>query len=224
MKVRLMRKPVSLILFLAVLSIVVSACGTPPPLKSDKYLDDNSLITENPCGPPCFRGITVGQTTYTDALTKIQGDTAFTGITKDENPSRAAWTTTGGEACCQIVASAEGLIDAIVIKLAPKITVKQLIEKYKDPTYVTPVDYSAEESALALIWPDKGMVIWVLTGDANSSLDESDPVVASIYLNPASFPELLKTATLQGWNGYQAYNAYKTQTPVVTPAITATPG
>jgi len=224
MKVRLMRKPVSLILFLAALSVLVSACGTPPPLKSDKYLNDNSLISQDPCGPPCFRGITVGQTTYTDALTKIKGDTTFSGVQTDDNPPRAAWNTAAGEPCCQIVANKDtGLIDAIVLKLAPNTTVKQLVDKYKEPTYVTPVDYSADEAALALIWPDTGMVIWVLVGDPNASLDESDPVVAAIYLNPASFPDLVKTATLQGWNGYQSYSAYKTQTPVVTPAITVTP-
>src|SRR4051794_7270085 len=111
-----MRKPVSLILFFAVLSIVVSACGTPPPLKSDKYLSDNSLISQDPCGPPCFRGITVGQTTYTDALTKIKADTTFTSVQTEDNPPRAAWNTAAGEACCQIVANKDtGLIDAIVV-------------------------------------------------------------------------------------------------------------
>jgi hypothetical protein len=220
-----MRKPVVLILFLVMLSVVVSACGSPPPLKSDKYLNDASLISDTPCGPPCFRGITVGQTTFTDALSMVKADTTFTSVQTEENPQRAAWNTAAGEPCCQIVANKDSnVIDAIVVKLAPTMTAKQLIDKYGPPTYVTPVDYSAEEVALALIWPEKGIVVWVVTGDATSALDESDPVVAAIYLVPSSFPDMIKTATLQGWNGYQSYATYKTQTPVVTPAITPTPG
>ncbi len=224
MKVRPMRKSFLVIALLAILSVVVSACAAPAPLKSDKYLNDNSLISQDPCGPPCFRGITIGQTSYTDALSKVKADTAYASVQTDTNPPRAAWNTAAGEPCCQMVANQDtGLIDAIVVKLAPKLTIKQIVDKYGPPKYITNVDYSPQEVALAVIYPEQGLVLWALTGDPNSTLAENDPIVAAIYLNPASFPDLIKTATLQAWNGYLPYQTYKNATPIVTPAITATP-
>jgi hypothetical protein len=195
----------------------------PPLLKSDKYLDDISLITKKPCGPPCFRGITVGQTNFTDALIIIRSDPTFAGVETQINPQRPSWNTAAGEPCCQIVANPDTeLIDAIVVKLAPKMITRQLIDTYGPPTYVTTVDYSDQEVALPLIYPEQGVVIWVLTGDPQSSLDPNDPIVALIYLNPAIFPDLIMTATLQGWNGYGSYQTYKNAPPVVTPLYSPT--
>src|SRR3954471_19155346 len=65
----LMKKGFPLVVVFIVVSLFVSACGSPPPLKSDKYLGDTSLVSgDASCAPPCFRGITVGKTTFSDAL------------------------------------------------------------------------------------------------------------------------------------------------------------
>ena len=50
-----------------------------------------------------------------------------------------------------------------------------------------------------------------------------DPVVVVLYLAPGDFPNLLATATLQGWNGFLPYKTYKDATPIVTPRVTVTP-
>src|SRR4051812_19240349 len=90
---RFMRKALPLLAVFVIASLVLSACGSPPPLKSDKYLDDTSLV--NPpadCAPPCWRGITVGKTTFTDAVTKVKGDAAFKDVQSNDKPPQALWS------------------------------------------------------------------------------------------------------------------------------------
>ncbi len=220
-----MRKASVSIVALVILGLLVSACGTPPPLKSGKYLDDTSLITgSETCAPPCFRNIVVGQTTFTDALSKVKADSGFANVQSQDKPPAAAWGAAGGDACCQMTANQDtGLIDALLVKVKPTMTVKQVIDKYGTPDYTTVVDYSAEEVAIGLIFSKVGLVTWVTPGDANSTLKESDPVVIVLFLDPKEFSKLRDTSTLLGWNGFLPYQTYKNATPVVTPRVTLTP-
>jgi hypothetical protein len=221
-----MKKALLILTLLALASVALSACSPPPPLKSDKYLKDSSVISTTPCGPPCFQGIVVGQTTFSDAVAKIKASPLFANVQTQENqgkPAQAAWTTAGGEACCQMTTDDKGVINALLVKLTPDVTAGALIQKYGKPDYVTSVDYSQTEVALALIFPKPGVVAWVTPGDPNSTLKPADPVVVVLYLNPADFKNLLDTATLQAWADYLPYQTYKNATPVVTPRVTATP-
>ncbi len=224
-----MRK-VSLVIVLMFVGAVLAGCSAPPPLKSDKYLNDRSLVLGEPCAPPCFQGITVGQTTFVDAVSKAKENKLFSNVQSqektDQAPAQAAWATVGGESCCQITADpATGLVDAILVRVAPVMTLQEVIAKYGDPAYVSVLsnDYSPTEVAMGLIYPKSGNIIWVMPGDANSTVDENDPVVVVLYLKPESFTQLLDTATLQGWDGYKSYQKYKTNTPALTPRVTLTP-
>lgn len=223
----MIRKTSALLALLIVASLTLSACSPPPPLVSDKYLNDTSLISATPCGPPCFQNITIGQTTYSDAVSKLKANTLFSNVQSTDptqsNPGTANWTTAGGEACCQFTTDDKGIVNALLVKLSPGVTAKQLIDKYGNPTYVTGVDYSSTEVALALIFPKLGLIAWVTPGDSTSTLKETNPVVVALYSDPAHFNDLLATATLQGWNGYLSYQVYRTATPVITPRITDTP-
>ena len=219
----MIRKTSVLLALLIVAALTLSACSPPPPLVSDKYLNDTSLLSATPCGPPCFQNITIGQTTFTAAVTAIKANALFSNVQSQDSPPQADWDTAGGEACCQLTADDKGIVNALLVKLAPGVTTKQLIDKYGTPTYVTGVDYSSTEVALALIFPKLGLIAWVTPGDATSTLAESDPVVVALYSDPAHFDDLLATATLQGWNGYLPYQVYRTATPVITPRITDTP-
>jgi hypothetical protein len=210
---------------LVIFGLLVTACGAPPPLKSETYLDDTSLVTgPDTCAPPCFRGIVVGKTTFTDALSKVKADAGFASVQSQDKPPAAAWAAAGGDACCQMTANQDtGLIDAMLVKVKPRMTVAQVIGKYGKPGYTTVVDYTPEEVAIGLIFPKVGLVTWVTPGDANSTLKQSDPVVIVLYLDPKDFGKLLDTSTLLGWNGFLPYQTYKNATPVVTPRVTLTP-
>jgi hypothetical protein len=213
-----------------VVALILAGCGTPPPLVSNKYLNTRSLIgggTDPNCAIACFEGIKLGETTFADALSKVRADTVnFSNVQSQDSPPQAAWATKDGEACCQLTGDADtGLVDAILLRVAPVMTVGEVVAKLGEPKYVSvlPQDYSESETALGLVYPEQGNVVWVMPGNAQSSIDASDPVVIVLYLDPKKFPELLDTAILQGWTGYGPYATYKAATPVVTPRITLTP-
>lgn len=211
---------------LLVLVSLVAGCGTPPPLVSQKYLNDNSLISEQPCGAPCFQDITVGQTTFADALSKVRANTLFKDVQSQDDPPQAAWATADGEPCCQMTANKDtGLVDAILLRVAPVMTVADVIAKYGEPEYVSVLqqDYTPEEAAIGLVYPKQGNVLWVMPGNAESTIDETDPVVIVLYLNPQEFDTLIETASLSAWEGYKALSEYRQSTPVVTPKYTLTP-
>ena len=221
-----MRKASFSVILFVVLSIVLGACGSPPPLKSDKYLADTSLLSQDPCAPPCFQEITAGKTTFTDALDIVKKKTdLFSNVQSQDNPKQAVWSTKDGETCCQIVANDNtGIIDIILVRVKPTMTVSQVIAKYGPPKYISAVDYTPDESALTLIFPDVGLVTWIVPGDAKSSVTENTPVVAVLYLTAAKLSEQIDMAALQGWDGYKSYEIYKAATPIITPKITVTPG
>jgi hypothetical protein len=223
-----MKKAFVLITAVSILAVFAVACGAPPPLKSDKYLNDTGLVaTEDAaCASPCFHGIIPGKTTFTDALSKVKADSAFTNVQSNDNPPGAGWSVAGsGEACCQMTANKDkSIVDALVVKVAPKMTLQQVIDKFGQPKYTFPVNYTAEEVAIAVIYPDKGIVAWVSPGNADSTVDGNAKVVIVLYFNPADWEtKYLPTGELQAWAGFQPYKAYQTATPVITPRITPTP-
>src|SRR5450432_2213574 len=211
---------------LVIIAIFVAGCGTPPPLKSDKYLQDTSfLASDGPCTTPCFHDIVPGKTTFTDAVTTLKADKAFSNVQTQDKPPQAGWSTAAGEDCCQVTADQDsGLVNALLVKVAPTMTLQQVIEKYGAPKYVYTVDYTADEVAVAVIFPDKGLVTWVSPGNDQSNVDGSSKVVIVLYINPTDWEKVLDTATLQAWNGFQSYQSYKNSTPVVTPKVTPTAG
>jgi hypothetical protein len=199
---------------------------TPPPLKSDAYLHDNSLISQDSCGPLCFRGITINETTYFDAVTKIKADPLFSNVQIQYNPLQAAWSTKDGVGCCQLTSDqTTGLVNYIVVRTAPIMSLGDVIAKYGEPPYtsVSTDDYSPDEVALGLVYPKTGNVIWIMPGNVNSNVTASSPVVMVSYFDPRSFDGLLVTATLEGWLGYKPYRVYKAAPPVLTPRVTLTP-
>ncbi|HRE47810.1 MAG TPA: hypothetical protein PLD47_08795 [Aggregatilineales bacterium] len=225
-------RTLSILLALIVMGTILAGCGSQPPLKSVDYLDDLSLISDDPCAAPCFAEIIPGKTTFADAVAKVEANkTRFKDLQKQDNPPQAAWadgSKANGQACCQVTANANtGLVDAILIRIAPNVTVKQILAKYGDPEYVSVVqqDYSSDEAVIGLVYPKTGNVLWVMPGNGSSDLDENDPIVLALYFDPAAFGDLLDTATLSKWEGFKTLAAYRAATPIVTPkpTLTATP-
>ena len=54
-----------------------------------------------------------------------------------------------------------GIVDAILLRVAPAMTVDEIIQKLGEPPYVSVLtaDYSATETALGLVYPETGNVI-----------------------------------------------------------------
>jgi hypothetical protein len=218
-----MRKPFVVLSVFAVLGIFLAGCGAPPPLKSDKYLNDTTLIADD-AKPQTFHDIVIGQTKFVDAMNSLKADPAFENVQNQENPPAANWSAKGGEFCCQMSADKDtGLVNAILVRVAPNITAKQVIDKYGEPKFVNTADYSDKEVVLTFIYPDEGIIAWVAPGDASSTVAENSPVVMYMYFDKKDWQRIQDQGTFQGWMGFKAFADYKAATPIVTPAVTPTP-
>jgi peptidylprolyl isomerase len=187
------------------------------PLKSDTYLDDTSLITGTPCAAPCWNKMTPGLSKLEEAQTILKADSRFANVGIKGSGNILTATTAAGVVCCDITADRGGIIRSIQMRVAPKMQVKQLIEKFGEPAYLTTADYSPTEVAVALIFPKVGVVAWASPGDPTSALKPESPIVIVVYFSMDQVDNLVKTARLQGWSGYVAYSAIKAATPIVTP-------
>ncbi|MEP7286843.1 MAG: hypothetical protein ABI947_13870 [Chloroflexota bacterium] len=222
-----MKKILGLTVAFVIFGALLAGCGAPPPLKSDKYLKDTSLLSQDAsCSGPCFHGIIVGKTNFSDALTTIKADPTFDNVQSQDKsgdkPAGASWAAKDGDPCCQLSATLEGVVSAMLVKVAPTMTAQQVIDKFGQPKFVNPVDYTDKEVAVAMVYPEKGLVAWVTPGDSTSQLAANSPVVMVLFLDPNDWDKIKDTATLQGWNGFLPYQTYKNATPVVTPRITPT--
>src|SRR5262249_53437546 len=70
-----------------------SPSSAAPPIVSDKNLNDTSLISGKPCGPPCFQDITLGQTSFSTAIALLKQNPLFSDVQSQANPPEADWAT-----------------------------------------------------------------------------------------------------------------------------------
>jgi len=210
------------------LLLLGAGCLPQPTLRSELFLDDDSVITGEPCGAPCWRNITPGVTPWTEALEIIRADTTLSGLevnTEEEGVVQAVWQKAGSEQyCCRLLADSEAdTVSYLFLALSPKTIVDSVLTTYGEPEYVTTFEFTDSESVVQLVYAEVPMVVSVLVGDAQSSLLANSVVVAVLYMSPEEMVLILDTTELQAWAGYQPYSAYSQATPVVTPRVTLTP-
>lgn len=202
MKVRLS----ALILFLVLL---ITACSAPP-LRDERYLKDNSLLTDTPCASPCWMTIVPGETSMRDARIVIEDDARFTGLEeiKDDASERRLlnFQVKDGLPCCQIYSTEDGkTVETILTYLAPdQVTVGQLIEKYGEPDYGIGVEATAEEATVALFYPDVPLVAYAFaSGLATGEITPDSEVILAVYLTAAGMNQIIAANNLYAWDGYQ---------------------
>lgn len=219
-----------LLLGLASLVLLATACLPAPQLRNDNLLQDTSLITGDPCEAPCWRGIIPGETDWNDALDIIEDSDDFTELTTEtvENDTiiRAVWQQgEDGESCCQMFSSEDGeIVNIIFLQRAPVMVLSEVIEVWGDPDYVVGVEFSADQAIMNLFYVDVPMVLYVfLPGTEEGELTEDSEIIGTLYITPDDINEILETNNLHVWEGYQSYTAYEEGEFEVTPIATPTP-
>ncbi|HVU11751.1 MAG TPA: hypothetical protein VHD90_10745 [Phototrophicaceae bacterium] len=211
------------------LVLLLAACSPPPPLRDDTLLQDTSLLSDSDpsCALPCWRGITPGKTSWNDALTKLQADTTIENVnvqSDDQSSAKVAdFQQKGGTSCCQMITEDGNNVTVIFLRVAPKMSLGQLIEAQGEPKYVIGSPYTDTEAVMNLIYPDKSLVIYAFVAGTTGTLSASSEIVGVLYMQPSDMDLLLKTSNLDAWAGYKSYEIYSTATYQVTPSITLTP-
>lgn len=211
-----------------ILVFIVAAC-TPPNLRNEKFLHDNSLfeVDEN-CTAPCWMGITPGVTEWSDALTIVEDlpnvDAPQTQTAEDGPAIGALWKETNGDDCCQMVTTDGETVSWILLQLAPTRTLKELIDAQGEPTYVVGTPGNEEQAVINLFYPEKGLVVFIfVAGAAEGRLSDSSEVIGAYFLEPEGMETILTQSNLYAWDGYQSFSAYAPDAEGADFAITAIP-
>lgn len=219
-----------LLLSLAALAtlIVLSGCSAPA-LRDPNLLQDTSLITGEPCGAPCWRGITPGVTTWSDALTILEDDATLESINQQQDEETGAriadWQQRSGTAgCCQMYSADGEIVDLVFVRVAPTMTLSELFEVHGEPTYALSTEFSGDQAIINLIYPETPMVIYAFVAGNQGALSETSEVIGILYLTQDDMELLVSTSNLHAWTGYAPYSEYSPEAEFeVTPSITVTP-
>jgi hypothetical protein len=211
----------------ALLVILLTACGAPPELRNPDYLTDTSLIDSEPCGAPCFRGITPGETQWRNALTILEDDTFLTdvNITEDQDSEGIAATfqRVDGIPCCLVYSEDGTTVSQILLQLAPDMTVSQVLDTLGDPAYVSGAELSPEQASIALYYPEKQTIVYSFVAGQTGQLTANSEIFAVLYVEPAAMEDVITYSDLYAWRGYQSYAGYidgeydKTAAPTLEP-------
>ncbi|MFN8529847.1 MAG: hypothetical protein U0670_14680 [Anaerolineae bacterium] len=207
---------------------LLSACS-PPNLRDPQLLQDNSLTASGDCTAPCWRGITPGVTSWNDAYIRLQDDGTLENVTVQTDPNSPAkvaeFQQKGGTAgCCQMYSEDGQIVDLLFLRLAPSVSLGQLIEAHGEPTYALSTEYSGDQSIINLVYPDVPMVIYAFVPGATGALSATSEIIGVLYMTPTNMQLLIETSSMHAYTGYAAFSEYATDQPFeVTPEITLTP-
>lgn len=222
-----MKFRVLFLILMVVVALLVAACAPAPELRNENFLQDTSFIDADPCGAPCWRGITVGETQWGDALTLIEDDPTLSGLeTRTADDSEiigAIWSQADGDGCCQMYSEGGEVVDVLILQTAPLVTLGEVVDVHGDPSYLIGETLSDDQGVFSLFYPDLDMLIYTFVAGEAGALSETSEVIGFGYFSPERMDLLLLTNDLHAWEGYQSYDAYMSTDFEVTQSVTLTP-
>ncbi len=216
---------------LIVLAFLLASCAPAPELRDSTLLQDESLIDRSgDCEAPCWRGIVPGETPWRDALTLVEDDATLTNLQLEQVPDSAAivaaFQGAGSEQpCCQLLTREGNTVDVIFLRIAPNISVRDVIEAWGEPQYALGSPFSDGQAIMNLIYSDVPMVVVAFVAGTEGSIVPSSEVIGAWYMTASDMELLVGTTALHFWEGYDAFSAYDAEegTYDTTPSITLTP-
>jgi hypothetical protein len=211
--------------------LLIAACAPPPVLRNDKLLNDDSLLTNEPCAAPCWRGITPGETPWSDALTILEDETEFALDPPQDDPDSEAigvqWKQTEGDPCCQMISEDGETVSLLFLQTAPDVTIGEMFESQGEPTYAVGNPVTDDQAVVLLVYPEKQMVVLGFVPGKEGELSEDSEVIGIWYITPENMELFTQTNNLHDWEGYQPFSIYTSEVDPsefeVTPSITLTP-
>ncbi|MXX50579.1 MAG: thioredoxin domain-containing protein, partial [Chloroflexi bacterium] len=175
-------------------------------LLNDGFLNDNSLLTGEPCAAPCWQGIKPGETSLAEALEIVEQLDGMTVVNRSEDT--AVFASASGTPCCQIASQGSEYVATMLFQFAPKISVGDLIAAHGEPRFVTGQPFSASEYMLMLYYPETPMLLYAHVAGEDGRLSEASPIVSAIYATPEAFQNAFAARPFDNWKGYLRYSEY----------------
>jgi hypothetical protein len=182
------------------------------------------------CAPPCWRGIIPGETRWSDALTIIEDDSTLEGLeiqsAEDSAAVGAQFRNVGGQRpCCQIFSSDGNTVDAVILTVAPTLTLGQLIDVWGEADYALANQFSEGQALLNVVYEDVPMVVTLFLEGTEGAAAPNSEIISIWYMTENDMRVLITTNNLHLWEGYAPYGAYDDEegTFDITPSVTLTP-
>lgn len=207
------------------LVMVAAACAPPPELRNEGYLQDTSLIDGEPCGPPCWRGIIPGETSWSEARSILEDDPTLSDveIRDEEETGEIALTfrRVDGVPCCLLYTENGELVDQMLFQLAPQMTLAQIVEEYGEPAYLSLSEVSDDQAAAALYYPDILSIVYAFVAGKNTGTISADSeIFAVLYVRQNDMDLVVENSSLYIWDGYASYQDYAGRDFDITPIPT----
>lgn len=213
---------------LLVLAVTIVACAAPPELLNESFLQDTSLIDGEPCGPPCWNGITPGETSWRDTVTQLEDDPNAIDIQTESDEETGAqalsWQPQDGVPCCIVFSSDGETVDQLLLQLAPQMTTAEVFEAHGEPSFVTLSEFSADQASAALYYPDIQTIVYVFIEGVEGAITPESPVFAVLYATEDDIDEAISLSELYVWDGYASYADYAEREFDITPEPTVEGG
>ena len=183
---------------------LLTACAAPqcdrgiPDLLPGKTLGDvdTSLRSGEPCAPPCWQGLTPGESTATDAidvlksLSFVQEDSILRrdlGALDRETIDWHSSVSNGGSG--YIILNSEDKIASIVIDLEYKLTLQELIDGLGEPDAFSVLHNPPTCQEVSVVWLDAGLTAWptIVSTRGDNPLIEPERTIRTVeYSAPAT--------------------------------------
>jgi hypothetical protein len=178
---------------------------------------------------PCWRGITPGETSWSDALTILEDDPSIEDPTvqtaEDSAAVAASFKEPGGvDSSGQVFSDDGDVVSLIFLRLAPDMTLDEVLDVHGEPTYVigTPFSDDPPQAIVNLVYPDLQMIVYAFVEGTQGALDGLNEIVGVLYMRPEDMTALIKSSNLHTWEGMASFATYGPDSPFeVTPEATA---
>ena len=175
-------------------------------LLNELHLDDNSLLTGEPCAAPCWRGITPGITSLPEAIDLVE---QMDGLTiYDSSETAAVFGRTESGPCCQLSTAGGEVVATMLFQRAPTISVGELIDAHGEPSFVTGQPFSEREAVLMLFYPESQFLVYAAITDPAGRFNAATPIVSAIYAADEIFAQFFAQTAVDDWKGYLSYSEY----------------
>jgi len=209
-----MKAKVTCCIYILALLFLFTACSkaseTPIPARPtavDLKIGDGGLLSDIPCGPPCFLGIQPEVTRYDEVLRILSENQDLDYCKEYDN------TDDGGDrgikcADSYIISFDPERIVVISLGFTPTemITLQEVVEMYEEPAgiSVSTGGYAKTTSTTLLFYPQYNMMLILEEKDGDNYLVQpSSKVDTIVYLGETSFQKSFEYA--QEWSGYGEY-------------------
>jgi hypothetical protein len=202
------RRTTLLFLGLCMLTLCAS-CGEPPPV-------DRSLLTGEPCEPPCWQGLTPGESTEEDVAefmratrfvdTRSVYRSSYTRLTRGgEEVSGVVitWRSSGSLVMCSEFSIEEGVLKDITICPYPGVTLGSLIDRYGPPEKYRAILQGFERQwvDVTLFYPAHGFTVYFMLSPDDTTLGPQSKVESVWYFRAAPLERFLELRYEAGSGG-----------------------